>query len=115
MTPDTPAASAGRLVPWVVVAAGAAVFVLSAVALEALGGSGANSPLPAWADLVPLAWPPAARVAWWTSVAAMAGLFRLALHRLGLPQRPLVVAASVVPFLAFAVGIALGVDWATWH
>ncbi len=96
-------------------AGGAALFVLSAVALEAVGGAAANSPLPDWAELVPLAWPPAARTAWWTSVAAMAGLFRLALHRLGLRQRSFVVVASVVPFLAFAIAIAVGADWATWH
>lgn len=114
MTEGEPA-RADRPVAWVVVAAGAALFVLSAVTLEALGGAAANSPLPAWAELVPLAWPPVARVVWWTSVAAMAGLFRLALHRLGLPQRALVVVASVVPFLAFAVAVAVGADWATWH
>ncbi len=45
----------------------------------------------------------------------MAGLFRLALHRLGLRQRSFVVVASVVPFLAFAIAIAVGADWATWH
>jgi hypothetical protein len=36
-------------------------------------------------------------------------------HRLGLRQRPVVVAASVLPFLVFTGGIAAGADWATWH
>lgn len=91
-------------------------FVLVAVALEVLGGSAANSPAPAWGDYaVPLAWPQAARVAWWLLVAAAAASFRWGLHRVGLRQRPFVVVVSVVPFVVFAGGIAAGAGWSTWH
>ncbi|MFP5376678.1 MAG: hypothetical protein ACLGIO_07860 [Acidimicrobiia bacterium] len=48
-------------------------------------------------------------------MAAAALGFRVALHRLGFPQRRVVVAAGVVPFVVFAAGIAGGADWATWH
>lgn len=48
-------------------------------------------------------------------VAAAAGGFRLGAHRLGFRQRPLVVALSLVPFLVFAFGIAIGAGWSTWH
>lgn len=92
-----------------------ALFVILAVVLEVLGGSHANSPLPSWAEFVPLSWPPVARVFWWLGVAASAAGFRLGLHRLGIAQRPLIVLASILPFLAFAVGIASGASWSTWH
>lgn len=95
---------------------GCAGFVLLAVAGEVLGGLGANSPAPAWAEIVvPLAWPRPLRILWWLAVAAAAGGFRLGLHRLGMPQRRWVVVASVAPFLIFAAGIAAGTSWATWH
>ena len=48
-------------------------------------------------------------------VAGAAGLFRLGLQRLGFRQRLLVVMASIGPFVAFAVGIATGSSWSTWH
>ncbi len=100
---------------WLGVVAASALFVIVAVVLEVIGGSYANSPLPAWAEIVPIAWPQAARVAWWSGVAVAAGLFRLGLHRLGIRQRPVVVLASVLPFVAFAAGIASGAGWSTWH
>lgn len=97
-------------------ALGCATLVVAAVALEAVGGTAANSPAPGWARYaVPLAWPRALRVLWWLVVAAAALGFRVALHRLGFRQRRVVVAASVVPFVVFAAGIAGGADWATWH
>ena len=40
---------------------------------------------------------------------------RLGLQRLGILQRPLIVVASVVPFVVFAAGIAVGADFSTWH
>ncbi|HSH22733.1 MAG TPA: hypothetical protein VK975_01575 [Acidimicrobiales bacterium] len=93
-------------------AIGCATLVLIAVALEVLGGTAANSPVPAWAeDVLPISWPQAARVLWWLAVAAAALSYRLSIHRLGIRQRPLVVALSVGPFLTFAAGIALGADW----
>lgn len=91
-------------------------FVLLAVALEVVGGLGANSPVPAWADrVVPLAWPQPVRVAWWLVVASAAGAYRSALGRAGFPQRRTVTALSVVPFVVFAFGVATGSEWATWH
>jgi len=90
--------------------------VLLAIALEVLGGLGANSEVPAWAaTIVPLAWPPVLRVAWWLLVAATAGAYRLLLAGAGLPQSRWVTVASVAPFVAFAAGIAAGAGWATWH
>ncbi len=100
---------------WLLLAAGSALFVVVAIVLEVLGGSYANSPVPDWAEVVPIAWPRAVRVVWWVGVAAAAAGFRLGAHRLGFRQRPLVVALSVVPFLAFATGIAMGAGWSTWH
>lgn len=93
----------------------AGAFVLVAVALEVLAGMGANSPVPAWSEAVPLAWPPPARVAWWVAVAGAAGAYRWFLARAGVPQRRAVTVVTVAPFLVFATGIALGADWATWH
>lgn len=91
-------------------------FVLVAVAFEVVGGLGANSPAPAWAErVVPLAWPQPARVGWWLAVAGAAAAFRVLLGRAGFPQRRAVTVISVVPFLLFAFGVATGADWATWH
>ena len=100
---------------WLAVAAGCAFIVLAAITSEALAGHWANSAGPGWGSLVPLAWPRAARVAWWCAVAIAAGGFRLALVRLGIRQHALAVAASVLPFVVFAGGIAAGASWATWH
>lgn len=100
---------------WLALVLFSAVFVLVAVFLEVLGGSYANSPLPPWAQVVPLSWPQGVRVLWWLGVAAAAAGFRLGLHRLGIRQRPLIVIASIAPFLAFAAGIASGASWSTWH
>lgn len=102
-------------VRWFAAVVGSFLFVVGAVVLEVIGGVNANSTVPEWAELVPIAWPAPARVVWWLTVAAAAGLFRLGLHRLGFPQRFAVVAASVAPFVAFAVGIASGSSWSTWH
>jgi hypothetical protein len=55
---------------------------------------------------------------WWAlAVMGSAGYVVLAvvLEVLGHRQRPIAVVASVVPFLVFAAGIAIGADWATWH
>lgn len=100
---------------WLLAVVLSGAFVAGAVVLELLGGSFANSPVPEWAHLAPITWPSGVRVLWWVAVGGAAGLFRFALHRLGLRQRPVVVLASVVPFLVFAGGIAAGADWATWH
>jgi hypothetical protein len=83
--------------------------------LELTGGANANSPVPTWAHLVPIGWPQWVRVGWWLAVAAAAFAFRRGLRRVGMPARRLGDAVAVVPFVAFAAGIALGADWATWH
>lgn len=100
---------------WLLAVFGGAAFVVVAIVLEVVGGSFANSPVPSWAQIVPLTWPPAVRVVWWLAVAASAASFRLGLHRLGMRQRPPIVLASVVPFVVFAGGIAVGAEFATWH
>lgn len=97
-------------------ALGCAAFVLVAISAEVIAGLYANSTVPSWAERVaPLGWPQPVRVAWWLAVASAAGAFRFFLHRLGLRQRPWVVAVSVLPFVIFAGGIAAGAWWATWH
>lgn len=107
----TPAQS----VRWFSVVLASFAFVIAAIVLEVIGGLHANSTVPEWAELVPIAWPAPLRVLWWLTVASAAGLFRLGLHRLGFRQRPLVVLTSIIPFVAFAIGIATGSSWSTWH
>lgn len=106
-----------RTTTWLALSAlGCILFVAWAVVAEVVAGSAANSRVPAWADNVfSLAWPQPLRVMWWLTVGAAAFGFRVSLHRLGLRQRPVVVALSVVPFVVFAAGIAVGADWSTWH
>lgn len=103
---------AGR---WLGLTAACALLVVLAVVAEVVAGSYANSPAPGWESIMPLSWPQAARVAWWLAVASAAGGFRYGLHRLGIRQRPLVVVLSVAPFALFALGIATGSSWTTWH
>lgn len=100
---------------WLLALLAAPVLVVSAVILEIVGGTTANSPLPGWAHFVPLSWPAWGRVLWWLAVAVAALSFRLALRRVGLRTRLLVDVLTVAPFLAFAVGIVIGADWSTWH
>jgi len=100
---------------WLLAAVASITFVAVAIALELLGGSYANSPVPDWAHLAPIAWPNGLRVVWWVAVAAAAGIFRLSLHRFGHRQHPAIVVASVAPFLVFAGGVAFSAHWATWH
>lgn len=114
----TEAGETGRPLPSGVVAGALAcgLFVIGAVVLEALGGAAANSPAPAWAEgLVPITWSAPARVGWWLAVAAAAAGYRVLLGRVGIRPRRWVTVLTVVPFVAFAAGIAVGVDWATWH
>lgn len=94
----------------------ALAFVALAVILEFTAGQYSNSEVSGLsATLVPLAWPQAARVVWWLFVAAAAGLFRYGEYRVGIRRNPVVVAASVVPFVIFAIGIAFGASFSTWH
>lgn len=102
-----------RLPLWAIPAMG---FVFLAVALEFIGGQYANSRVPDAAEwLVPLAWPQAARVVWWLGVASAAAAFRYAERQAGIRRHPLVILASVAPFAIFAVGIAVGASFSTWH
>lgn len=91
-------------------------FVLFAVAAELIASTWANSPAPSWLEpLAPLAWPTALRVLWWLAVAAGVGAFHAGAAVAGHRRHPAVVALTVAPFVAFAVGIGFGAEWATWH
>ncbi|MDP1804020.1 MAG: hypothetical protein Q8K72_02530 [Acidimicrobiales bacterium] len=93
-----------------------AAFVVLAMVLEVVGGMSANSEVPDWAPrLVPIAWPRLVRVGWWLAVGVAAGAYRVLLARAGLPQSRWLLVVSVAPFVLFAVGIAAGAEWATWH
>ncbi len=97
-------------------AVGCVAFVLAAGVLEVVGGYGANSPSPSWAKAVfPIGWPQAVRVGWWLTVALAAFGYRTYLGRAGFRTRRPVTALVVVPFMIFAVGVAVGAEWATWH
>lgn len=101
---------------WAWAAIGTAAFVLLAVALEVASGTAAGSPVPGWAaSTVPLAWPRPLRVVWWAVVAIAAAGHRWALGRLGLHPRRLVSVVVVAPFVAFALAVALGAEWSTFH
>lgn len=109
-------ASARRTAKLGWLAVGCFVFVIAAVAAEVAAGAASAGVSPPWARLlIPLSWPAPARSIWWLAVAGAAFVFRLALHRLGFRQRPTLVALSTIPFVVFAVGIAAGAEWATWH
>ena len=91
-------------------------LVAAAVLLEVVAGSWANSEVPAWADgLVAPTWPQPARFVWWAGVAVAALTFRVGLARVGLPTRRWVTALLVVPFIVFALGVAFGAEWSTFH
>lgn len=102
-----------RLSSWGPVALG---FVFLAVGLELLAAQYSNSPVPDAARwLVPLAWPQAVRVLWWTLVTLAAAGFRYAEYRAGIRRHPLIVIGSTVPFAVFSIGIAFGASFSTWH
>lgn len=90
-------------------------FVAVAVAAELAASLWANSEVPGWSEWAPIAWPQAARATWWTLVALAAWTYRRSLARVGLSRRPVVTALTVTPFVVFAVGTAVGAEWATWH
>lgn len=105
---------AGRPVPWWALAGGAVTML--AVVLEFLGSLLGDSPstgYPGW--LVPIGWPTPVRVGWWL-VATMGAVAasRGTAYATGRP-RPLRTVVVASPFLVFAVGIATGATWATWH
>lgn len=100
---------------WLLVLVGAPLFVIAAVALEITGGLNANSPVPSWAHVVPIAWPQWARVLWWSAVAISAASFRMGLRRAGLRTTRAGDAVAITPFLGLAIGVLMGAEWATWH
>lgn len=110
----TPPRSDAAVAPWWAwLALG---FVFLAVVLEVVGGQYSNSPVDGVAaTLHPLSWPQAGRVAWWLLVAAAAGAFRYGEWRAGIRRSPVIIGLSVIPFVIFAVGIALGASFSTWH
>lgn len=98
-------------------ALGGGAFALLAVGLELLGsllGTAPTTAYPGW--LVPVGWPTALRAGWWLLAAVGAGA---AVAELTAPRsrtaRMAGTALAVLPFAAFAVGVALGAPWATWH
>ncbi len=97
------------------VGVGGLAFTFGAIALEVIASRYANSQVPGWAKWVPLAWPAPLRVLWWLAVATAAGAFRWSLPHLGLRPTRVGTALTVGPFVALAVGVAIGADWATWH
>lgn len=113
--PSAPADSA-RLTGAVAKALSCAAFVLFAVALEAISGQSANSKNPGWVyGLVPLTWSTPARVGWWLLVGAAAGGHRYYLVRAGLASGRWLVGVLAAPFVGFAISIAAGASWSTWH
>ena len=93
-----------------------AAFVLLAMAVEVLSGQAANSPGEAkFQPFAPLGWPAPVRVLWWLLVATAAAGHRVLLYGLHGARQRLSAALLAAPFVVFAVGIALGADWATWH
>lgn len=102
------------LLAWIAV--GCLLFTATAIVFEIVASTAANSAAPAWVTLVvPLAWPQLLRVAWWLAVAGAALGFHISMRRLGFGQPRPIVFFSVAPFVTFALGIAAGADWATWH
>lgn len=103
-----------RAVLWWALAGGAVTML--AVVLEFLGSFLGDSPstgYPGW--LVPIAWPTPVRVVWWlvATVGAVAAS-RGTAYATGRPRHLRTVAVAA-PFLLFAVGVATGATWATWH
>lgn len=92
-------------------------FAVLAVGLElsaSLLGGTPGSAYPGW--LVTSAWPVPVRTAWWLLVAAGAGTGVRGLVPSWSPRgRGVVAGLGALPFVVFAVAVALGAPWATWH
>lgn len=113
-TMDTGVRRTSSPVPWW--GLGAAAFALLAVMAELVASAWANSPAPAWAEAIaPLGWPTAVRVVWWLAVAAATAAFHLGLVKAGEGPRPVIAVLTTGMFVGFAIGIAVGAEWATWH
>ncbi|GAC1608278.1 MAG: hypothetical protein NVS3B26_04540 [Mycobacteriales bacterium] len=93
-----------------------AALVLAAVGLEFASGQAANSPEDSrYANLVPLGWPRPVRVVWWVIIAAAAAGHRFLLDQRRGAGRYVIAALAATPFALFALGIAVGAGWSTWH
>ncbi|GAC1611681.1 MAG: hypothetical protein NVS3B26_26960 [Mycobacteriales bacterium] len=91
-------------------------LVLLAVGLELASAQAANTPESSrYADVVPLGWPRPVRVLWWVLIAAAAAGHRLLLDERRNAGRYVIAALAATPFALFALGIAVGAPWATWH
>jgi len=110
-----PVGAGGRLADLAVML-GLTAFVLLAIALEVSAGGAANSPEPGWVERVaPLGWPQPARVAWWTIVGVAAWRARTRLDRFYGREPSRYALLFAAPYAIFAVGIAFGASWSTWH
>lgn len=105
----------GRAGLTLVLVLGCPLVVIAAVLAEVVAAQHANSDPTGGEAWFPLAWPQPARAAFWALVAVAAGGFRWGLHRLDLPQHPLPVVLTVAPFALFALGVATGSSFTTWH
>jgi len=95
--------------------AGAAITVL-AIVLEVAGNvfaGGVTSGYPGW--LVTIAWPTPLRVLWWLAAAAGSIAWNVGIARANGRSRRLVTVITATPYVAFAVGVAVGAEWSTWH
>jgi len=111
---DTARTQSGVLIPGSAFIGGGIAFI--AVALEVWGswGTGADvAPPRSW--FVPSGWPVPVRVSWWLLAAIGVFLANRGLSRATGRPRRLITVLTVVPFVAFAIGIATGAEWATWH
>ncbi len=91
------------------------VVVVLAILVEALVGMASAAEAPGWAHVVlPPAWPDPLRGLWWLVIGAAAGRGQWLL-RAGRRGRLVVALATTAPFVAFAVGSALGSPLTSWH
>lgn len=114
MTRPDPAPGTDGVLPRAALAGGGLAAL--AVALEVWGswGVGASAEPPgSW--LVASGWPTPLRVTWWLAASVGVYLANRGLARVTHRPRRLATTVAVLPFVAFALGIATGAEWATWH
>lgn len=91
-------------------------FVVFAVAIEVLAAEYSDSPVPSWTvGVFPLTWSQPVRVLWWLTAAAACFASRVLMRAAGVRVRRWATFMFVSPFVVFALGVAWGRDWATWH
>lgn len=98
---------------WALVGAGLALLVLALEFLGSFLGDAPASDYPGW--LVPIAWPTPVRVLWWLMGSAGAFATSRGLDHVTGRRRLLRGLLVASPFVIFAIGIATGAEWATWH